>query len=97
MSITPKLEPNTKMKKEEITKPWKTKKIAEKKDITIEIFAPELKPAPFVEPLKVEEVKPKATKPESSKQIEEGRKSMPLITEKINNYHYSSNKLVEEE
>jgi hypothetical protein len=45
----------------------------------------------------VEEVKPKQpSKPESSKQIEEGRKSMPLITEKINNYHYSSNKLVEE-
>jgi hypothetical protein len=82
------------MKKEEIAKPWKTKKIAEKKDVTIEIFAPELKPAPFVAPLKVEEVKPK---PESSKQIEEGRKSMPLITEKVNNYHYSSNKLVEEE
>lgn len=68
-----------------MTKPWKTKKISDKKDITIEIFAPEHKPQ-FVEPLKIE------TKPQSNKSIEEGRKSMPLITEKAPNYHYNKQK-----
>jgi hypothetical protein len=85
------------VKKEEMAKPWKTKKISEKKDITIEIFAPEARPEHFVELLKVEEARPKPVKAESSKQIEEGRRSMPLITEKTNNYHYSSKNREEEE
>lgn len=88
ISVTPKLEPANKGKKEEIAKPWKTKKITDKKDITIEIFAPEHKPQ-IVQPLKIEEIKPKQPKAESSKSIEEGRRSMPLITEKVTNYHYT--------